>query len=98
RTRGRRVPLSGPIAIDRPADAQSSGLRTGRTVVEHVLTQPTEDRQQPLSSTELAALHAWWRACNYLSVGMIYLKDNPLLRRPLSIEDVKHRLLGHWGA
>jgi xylulose-5-phosphate/fructose-6-phosphate phosphoketolase len=43
-------------------------------------------------------MNAYWRACNYLSVGMIYLKDNPLLRRPLSPEDVKHRLLGHWGA
>jgi xylulose-5-phosphate/fructose-6-phosphate phosphoketolase len=43
-------------------------------------------------------MNAYWRACNYLSVGMIYLKDNPLLRRPLVPEDVKHRLLGHWGA
>ncbi len=43
-------------------------------------------------------MHAWWRACNYLSVGMIYLRDNPLLREPLSVEHVKHRLLGHWGA
>jgi xylulose-5-phosphate/fructose-6-phosphate phosphoketolase len=52
----------------------------------------------PLSAKALEQLNAYWRACNYLSVGMIYLKDNPLLRRPLSIEDVKHRLLGHWGA
>jgi xylulose-5-phosphate/fructose-6-phosphate phosphoketolase len=43
-------------------------------------------------------LNAYWRACNYLSVGMIYLKDNPLLREPLRVEHVKHRLLGHWGA
>src|SRR4051812_3469212 len=43
-------------------------------------------------------MHAYWRACNYLSVGMIYLKDNPLLREPLQTEHVKHRLLGHWGA
>ncbi|HVU51758.1 MAG TPA: phosphoketolase family protein [Polyangia bacterium] len=43
-------------------------------------------------------MDAYWRACNYLSVGMIYLKDNPLLRRPLRVEDIKHRLLGHWGA
>ena len=46
---------------------------------------------------ELARLHAWWRAANYLSVGQIYLKDNPLLRQPLQREHVKPRLLGHWG-
>ncbi|MGH7931027.1 MAG: phosphoketolase family protein, partial [Candidatus Binatia bacterium] len=43
-------------------------------------------------------MNAYWRACNYLSVGMIYLKDNPLLKEALKTEDVKHRLLGHWGA
>ena len=43
-------------------------------------------------------MHAYWRACNYLSVGMIYLKDNPLLKEPLKTDHVKHRLLGHWGA
>ena len=53
---------------------------------------------QPLAADELALIDAWWRACNYLSVGMIYLRDNPLLREPLKIEHVKHRLLGHWGA
>lgn len=42
-------------------------------------------------------IHAWWRAANYLSVGQIYLMDNPLLRRPLTRDDVKKRLLGHWG-
>ena len=51
-----------------------------------------------LSSDELRRIDAWWRACNYLSVGMIYLRDNPLLREPLKVENVKHRLLGHWGA
>jgi len=53
---------------------------------------------QPLSPGELELIDAWWRACNYLSVGMIYLKDNPLLQEPLRPEHVKHRLLGHWGA
>jgi xylulose-5-phosphate/fructose-6-phosphate phosphoketolase len=53
---------------------------------------------EPLTAKELELMHAYWRACNYLSVGMIYLKDNPLLRRPLLPEDVKYRLLGHWGA
>ena len=42
-------------------------------------------------------MHGWWRAANYLSVGQIYLLDNPLLREPLKIEHVKPRLLGHWG-
>ncbi|TDG02315.1 phosphoketolase family protein [Paraburkholderia guartelaensis] len=51
-----------------------------------------------LSRDELERIDAWWRACNYLSVGMIYLRDNPLLREPLKVEHVKHRLLGHWGA
>ncbi|GAA1537589.1 phosphoketolase family protein [Nocardioides humi] len=46
---------------------------------------------------ELGRLDAWWRAANYLSVGQIYLRDNPLLRRPLEPEDIKPRLLGHWG-
>ena len=64
-----------------------------------VSQQPsTMDRDQPLAMGELDAMHAYWRACNYLSVGMIYLKDNPLLREPLAVEHVKHRLLGHWGA
>ncbi|HET7102724.1 MAG TPA: phosphoketolase family protein [Terracidiphilus sp.] len=45
----------------------------------------------------LAKMDAYWRAANYLSVGQIYLKDNPLLERPLTLDDVKPRLLGHWG-
>jgi xylulose-5-phosphate/fructose-6-phosphate phosphoketolase len=52
---------------------------------------------EPLSLEELRTLDAYWRAANYLSVGQIYLLDNPLLREPLAIEHVKPRLLGHWG-
>jgi len=52
----------------------------------------------PLSREEMETMNAYWRACNYLSVGMIYLQDNPLLAQPLKTEHVKHRLLGHWGA
>src|SRR5688572_21102375 len=52
----------------------------------------------PLSAAELRNTDAYWRACNYLAVGMIYLRDNPLLRKPLKAEHVKKRLLGHWGA
>ena len=51
----------------------------------------------PLSAEELRKMHAYWSACNYLAVGMIYLRDNPLLREPLKIEQIKRRLLGHWG-
>lgn len=50
---------------------------------------PTDD--------ELMKLDAWWRAANYLAVGMIYLQDNPLLRQPLEVAHIKNRLLGHWG-
>ncbi|MEX0802704.1 MAG: phosphoketolase family protein [Candidatus Binatia bacterium] len=52
---------------------------------------------EALSKEELRALDAYWRAANYLSVGQIYLLDNPLLREPLKIEHIKPRLLGHWG-
>jgi xylulose-5-phosphate/fructose-6-phosphate phosphoketolase len=51
----------------------------------------------PLTDEELRLLDAYWRAANYLSVGQIYLLDNPLLREPLKPEQVKPRLLGHWG-
>ena len=51
-----------------------------------------------LSATELHNLDAYWRACNYLAAGMIYLRANPLLREPLKPEHVKLRLLGHWGS
>jgi xylulose-5-phosphate/fructose-6-phosphate phosphoketolase len=51
----------------------------------------------PLSPDLLAKMHAYWRAANYLSVGQIYLYDNPLLKQPLKLDHVKPRLLGHWG-
>jgi xylulose-5-phosphate/fructose-6-phosphate phosphoketolase len=57
----------------------------------------TRSTAGPLSDDALASLHAYWRAANYLSVGQIYLLDNPLLREPLTAEHVKPRLLGHWG-
>jgi xylulose-5-phosphate/fructose-6-phosphate phosphoketolase len=50
-----------------------------------------------VSERELALLDAYWRAANYLSVGQIYLRENPLLRTPLAPEHIKTRLLGHWG-
>lgn len=56
-----------------------------------------EKLKDPLSSEELRKINAYWQAANYLSVGQIYLLDNPLLREPLKLEHIKHRLLGHWG-
>ena len=50
-----------------------------------------------LTSEERRQMDAWWRAANYLSVGQIYLLDNPLLQKPLTLEHIKPRLLGHWG-
>ena len=55
------------------------------------------DAGSRLSAAELAQIDAYWRAANYLSVGQIYLLDNPLLREPLRPEHIKPRLLGHWG-
>ncbi|MDP9338210.1 MAG: phosphoketolase family protein [Acidobacteriota bacterium] len=57
----------------------------------------TAPSQQPLSAEELRKVHAYWRAANYLSVGQIYLYDNPLLRETLELKHIKPRLLGHWG-
>jgi len=56
-----------------------------------------QTKASPLSPDELRKMNAYWRAANYLSVGQIYLLDNPLLKEPVRIEHVKPRLLGHWG-
>ncbi len=60
---------------------------------------PNEDKSldRPLSPTLLGRMDAYWRAANYLSVGQIYLYDNPLLKQPLRLDHIKPRLLGHWG-
>ncbi len=55
-------------------------------------------RGTPLSAEELRKTETYWRACNYLSLGMIYLLENPLLAEPLRPEHIKNRLLGHWGS
>jgi xylulose-5-phosphate/fructose-6-phosphate phosphoketolase len=60
-------------------------------------SQPLVVRTNPLSPDELRKMDAYWRAANYLSVGQIYLYDNPLLAEPLKLEHIKPRLLGHWG-
>jgi len=58
----------------------------------------SDTQSAPLSSDELAKINGYWRACNYLCAGMLYLRDNPLLREPLRAEHIKRRLLGHWGS
>ena len=61
------------------------------------MTAQTATDSGGLSAAELRKIDAYWRAANYLSVGQIYLMDNPLLREPLKLEHIKPRLLGHWG-
>ncbi|GAB4078685.1 phosphoketolase family protein [Nostocoides australiense] len=64
------------------------------------MTEPSSwpnGASSPMTEDEARLLDAWWRAANYLSVGQIYLLDNPLLREPLTRDHVKPRLLGHWG-
>src|ERR1700761_1887835 len=84
---------STPSAIHAPRD---EAARTGGVGMSK---QPmTGAGHAALGGEELRLIDAWWRACNYLSVGMIYMLDNPLLREPLKAEHIKYRLLGHWGA
>ena len=64
-------------------------MTTTQTPTTATVPAPTAD--------EIASMDAWWRASNYLTIGQIYLKDNALLRRPLVPDDIKPRLLGHWG-
>src|SRR6185312_15655343 len=73
-----------PRSHDRATDPGGSAMATATT------TKVLDDQEEQL-------INAYWRAANYLSVGQIYLLDNPLLHRPLVPEDVKPRLLGHWG-
>src|ERR1700761_3881902 len=65
------------------------------------VTMASEAQAQAEAATPnpelLSKIDAYWRAPNYLSIGQIYLKDNPLLQRPLEFDDIKPRLLGHWG-
>jgi xylulose-5-phosphate/fructose-6-phosphate phosphoketolase len=62
------------------------------------LEEKTPSPQRTLTSEELRRMDAYWRACNYLCTGMIYLRENPLLKEPLRPEHFKNRLLGHWGS
>lgn len=62
------------------------------------MNSPSQSPVEPLAVADLEKLDAYWQACNYLAAGMIFLRDNPLLREPLQAEHIKSRLLGHWGA
>ncbi|MDF2775302.1 MAG: phosphoketolase family protein, partial [Geminicoccaceae bacterium] len=66
-------------------------------MIEHASSTVLADESAPLSPPELHRIDAYWRAANYLSVGQIYLLDNPLLRERLRPEHIKPRLLGHFG-
>ena len=79
---------------------------TGHAVRDHDISTGTRslaeiqeltDRLSDVEPVDVEMMDAWWRASNYLTVGQIYLQDNPLLREPLTAEHIKPRLLGHWG-
>jgi xylulose-5-phosphate/fructose-6-phosphate phosphoketolase len=76
------------LQTERPVSASLSAYGQARSTVPG----------SPLNSEELRKIDAYWRACNYLALGMIYLQDNPLLKTPLKPEHIKNRLLGHWGS
>src|SRR5277367_5980957 len=78
-----------PIAAEEtPSILSLSAYGTARSTIQG----------SPLSPEELRKIDAYWRACKYLALGMIYLQDNPLLKEPLKPEHIKNRLLGHWGS
>src|SRR3982074_2533428 len=83
--RANRLPSDGPSSL------------TGSKNMATSTHMPTMPQQKPLPDDLLRNMNAYWHAANYLSVGQIYLYDNPLLREPLTLEHVKPRLLGHWG-
>ena len=74
-----------------------SDFTTAQKQKEQEMEKDSEPVRGPLNAEQLRKMDAWWRAANYLSVGQIYLYDNPLLKEPLKKEHVKPRLLGHWG-
>jgi xylulose-5-phosphate/fructose-6-phosphate phosphoketolase len=85
KTEPKKVPAQAPTPSK---DGSISAFGTARSTV----------TGSPLRPDELRKLDAFWRACNYLALGMTYLKANPLLKEPLKPEHIKDRLLGHWGA
>src|SRR5215467_14160788 len=80
--------MTSRVLVEGPAPHSLSAYGKARSTVQGT----------PLSSDELRKTHAYWRACNYLALGMIYLQANPLLEEPLKPDHIKNRLLGHWGS
>src|SRR5438045_6820985 len=72
-------------------------MKSASTDVKRKPQDGSKTMSTPLSAEDLRKMDAYWRASNYLSVGQIYLLDNPLLKEPLKREHIKPRLLGHWG-
>jgi xylulose-5-phosphate/fructose-6-phosphate phosphoketolase len=66
-------------------------------VLQHTSQEDSTKKEKTLSPAVLHKINAYWRAANYLSVGQIYLYDNPLLKEPLKLEHVKPLVVGHWG-
>src|SRR6185369_2175040 len=92
-----------PTRLNKPGAKTARGARASFSATQR-LAGPTRSGRDgeaqtsgPLSPGLLRKMDAWWRAANYLSIGQIYLLDNPLLKRPLRREHIKPRLLGHWG-
>src|SRR5262249_22720123 len=87
------------VGGDLRAAKHSRGTPMAQTVTEgkRKTADGSKTAAGPLSAEELRKMDAYWRALNYLSVGQIYLLDNPLLKKPLKREHIKPRLLGHWG-
>ena len=86
------------LTIEKEDDLEKKSVRKkGFEVYIAMKTEIITGSKKPLSPDLLGKMDAYWRAANYLSVGQIYLYDNPLLKRPLTLADVKHMLLGHWG-
>src|SRR5262244_2598065 len=82
---------SSRVSVTKRKKVSSNGARHARATVR------SATKDTPLSRDELNKINAYWRAANYLSVGQIYLYDNPLLKKPLTKQHIKPRLLGHWG-
>src|SRR5262249_35917490 len=90
------MPRRTGLTDDGPLPYRRSPPRKRRTNM--AKPKAVQTAESPLTDAELALIHAWWEACNSLSVGMISLQGNALLPEPLKPEHVKQRLLGHWGA
>src|ERR1700719_874516 len=86
------------IVIDRARTSASVSKNGENGAISAYGTARSTIQGTPLSPGELDKIDAYWRASLYLCVGMLYLKDNPLLRKPLKLEQTKARLLGHWGS